>query len=207
MTHFVQGEDREQNPFAPWRWDDCISEDNPVRVVDVFVAQLDLDELGFQGMQPRATGRPPYHPSILLKIYLYGYLNRIQSSRRLEREAQRNVEVMWLTGRLAPDFKTIADFRRSNGAGIGNVCRRFIVLCRQLKLFSQGVVAIDGSKFKAVNSRDRNFSPGKIDARKEQIEQSIQRYLDALETADRTQPAELEAKTDRLQEKIIKLRD
>ena len=113
MTRFVQGEDREQNAFAPWRWDDCISEDNPVRVVDVFVAALDLDELGFQGMQPRATGRPPYHPSILLKIYLYGYLNRIQSSRRLERETQRNVEVMWLTGRLMPDFKTIADFRKN----------------------------------------------------------------------------------------------
>jgi hypothetical protein len=143
---------------------------------------------------------------VLLKIYIYGYLNRIQSSRRLEREAQRNVELMWLTGRLAPDFKTIADFRRDNGAGIRNVCRRFIVLCRDLKLFSEALVAIDGSKFKAVNSRDRNFTPGKIDKRQQQIEESIQRYLNALETADRTQPAELEAKTDRLQEKIKRLR-
>ncbi|VTU41478.1 hypothetical protein RA8P1_00015 (plasmid) [Variovorax sp. RA8] len=168
---------------------------------------MDLQTLGFDGADPATTGRPSYHPAVLLKLYIYGYLNRIQSSRRLEREAQRNVELMWLTGRLAPDFKTIADFRRSNGAGIRNVCRRFIVLCRQLKLFSQGVVAIDGSKFKAVNSRDRNFSPGKIDARKEQIEQSIQRYLDALETADRTQPAELGAKAERLQEKISKLRE
>ena len=155
MTQFVQGEDREQNPFAPWRWDDRISKDNPVRVVDVFVAALDLDELGFQGMQPRATGRPPYHPSILLKIYLYGYLNRIQWSRRLEREAQRNVEVMWLTGRLMPDFKTIADFRKDNGPAIRNVCQQFTELCRRLGLFSAAVVAVDGSKFKAVNNRDQ----------------------------------------------------
>jgi len=144
---------------------------------------------------------------VLLKIYIYGYLNRIPSSRRLEREAQRNVELMWLTGRLAPDFKTIADFRRENGAGIRNVCRRLVELCRELKLFSQAIVAIDSSKFKAVNSRDRNFTPGKVDKRQQQIEQSIERYLAALETADRTQPAEVEAKTERLQEKIKKLRE
>src|SRR5437660_12888897 len=157
MTHFVPGEDREQNPFAPWRWDDCISEDNPVRVVDVFVAALDLDELGFQGMQPRATGRPPYHPSILLKIYLYGYLNCIQSSRRLEREAQRNIEVMWLTGKLAPDFKPIADFRRDNGDAIRAVCRQFVLLCRGIGLIGGATVAVDGSRFKAVNTRDKNY--------------------------------------------------
>jgi len=144
---------------------------------------------------------------VLLKIYIYGYLNRIPSSRRLEREAQRNVELMWLTGRLAPDFKTIADFRRENGAGIRNVCRRFVELCRELKLFSQAIVAIDSSKFKAVNSRDRNFTPGKVDKRQQQIEQSIERYLSALETADRTQPAEVEAKTERLEEKIKTLRE
>ena len=143
---------------------------------------------------------------MLLKLYIYGYLNRIASSRRLEREAQRNVELMWLTGRLAPDFKTIADFRRANGAGIRNVCRRFVQLCRELKLFTQAIVAIDSSKFKAVNSRDRNFTPNKVDRRQQQIEQSIQRYLDALETADRTQPAEVEAKTERLREKIETLR-
>src|SRR5690606_7445886 len=142
-----------------------------------------------------ATGRPAYHPAVLLKVYIYGYLNRIQSSRRLEREAQRNVELMWLTGRLAPDFKTIADFRRDNCVGIRNVCRRFVVLCRDLKLFSQALVAIDGSKFKAVNTRDKNFTMGKIDKRQQQIEESIQRYLAALDTADRTQPAELEART------------
>jgi transposase len=206
MKRFIAGEERSQVTLLPECLDDYIAEDNPVRVVDAYVEELDLQELGFEGAEPAVTGRPAYHPVVLLKIYIYGYLNRIQSSRRLEREAQRNVELMWLTGRLAPDFKTIADFRRDNGAGIRNVCRRFIVLCRDLKLFSQALVAIDGSKFKAVNSRDRNFTPGKIDKRQQQIEESIQRYLNALETADRTQPAELEAKTDRLQEKIERLR-
>jgi transposase len=207
MKRFIEGEDRQQVTLLPECLDDYIGEDNPVRVVDAFVEELDLHALGFEGVDPAATGRPSYHPSVLLKLYIYGYLNRIQSSRRLEREAQRNVELMWLTGRLAPDFKTIADFRHNNGAGIRNVCKRFIAMCRELKLFTQAIVAIDGSKFKAVNSRDRNFTPGKIDARQRQIEQSIQRYLDALETADRTQPAEVEAKTERLTEKIKKLRE
>jgi transposase len=206
MKRFIEGEDRSQVTLLPECLDDYIAEDNPVRVVDAYVEELDLQELGFEGAEPALTGRPAYHPAVLLKIYIYGYLNRIQSSRRLEREVQRNVELMWLTGRLAPDFKTIADFRRDNGLGIRNACRRFIVLCRDLKLFSQALVAIDGSKFKAVNSRDRNFTPGKIDKRQQQIEESIQRYLAALETADRTQPAELEAKTDRLQDKIDRLR-
>ena len=207
MKRFIEGEDRQQVTMLPECLDDYIAEDNPVRVVDVFVEELDLRALGFDGINPAVTGRPAYHPAVLLKLYIYGYLNRIQSSRRLEREAQRNVELMWLTGRLAPDFKTIADFRRSNGTGIRNVCKRFIAMCRQLNLFSQAIVAIDGSKFKAVNSRDRNFTTGKIEARQQQIEQSIQRYLDALETADRTQPAEVEAKTERLQEKLQKLRE
>ena len=207
MKRFIEGESRQQVTLLPECLDDYIGEDNPVRIVDVFVEELDLFSLGFQGADPASTGRPAYHPSVLLKLYIYGYLNRIQSSRRLEREAQRNVELMWLTGRLAPDFKTIADFRHHNGAGIRNVCKRFIGLCRQLKLFSQAIVAIDGSKFKAVNSRDRNFTPGKIEARQRQIEQSIQRYLDALETADRTQPAEVEAKTERLKDKIKTLRE
>jgi transposase len=206
MKRFIEGESREQVTLLPECLDDYIGQDNPVRIVDAFVEELDLRSLGFQGADPAATGRPAYHPSVLLKLYIYGYLNRIQSSRRLEREAQRNVELMWLTGRLAPDFKTIADFRHHNGAGIRNVCKRFIGLCRDLKLFSQAIVAIDGSKFKAVNSRDANFTPGKVDARQRQIEQSIQRYLDALETADRTQPAEVEAKTERLQDKIRTLR-
>ena len=206
MKRFIEGVGRSQVTLLPECLDDYIAEDNPVRVVDAFVDELDLWELGFESAEPATTGRPSYHPSVLLKIYIYGYLNRIQSSRRLEREAQRNVELMWLTGRLAPDFKTIADFRRDNGKGIRNVCRRFVELCRDLKLFSQALVAIDGSKFKAVNSRDRNFTPGKIDKRQQQIEESIQRYLNALETADRTQGVETEAKTERLQEKIKRLR-
>jgi transposase len=187
--------------------DDYIGEDNPVRVIDAFVEELDLQVMGFKGVDPASSGRPSYHLAMLLKLYIYGYLNRIQSSRRLEREAQRNVELMWLTGRLAPDFKTIADFRHDNGASIRNVCKRFIGMCRELKLFTQAIVAIDGSKFKVVNSRDRNVTPAKIDKRQQQIEQSIQRYLDALETADRTQPSEVEVKTERLQDKIRKLRD
>jgi transposase len=207
MKRFIEGEDRQQVALLPECLDDYIGEDNPVRVVDAFVEELDLQTLGFIGTSPAATGRPAYHPAVLLKLYIYGYLNRIQSSRRLEREAQRNVELMWLTGRLAPDFKTIADFRHDNGAGIRNVCKRFVGMCRELKLFTQAIVAIDGSKFKAVNSRDRNVTPAKIDARQRQIEQSIQRYLDALETADRTQPAEVEAKTERLQDKIKRLRE
>jgi len=206
MKRFIEGADRTQVTLLPECLDDYIAEDNPVGVVDAYVEELDLQELGFEGAEPAATGRPAYHPAVLLKIYIYGYLNRIQSSRRLEREAQRNVELMWLTGRLAPDFKTIADFRRDNGAGIRNVCRRFIVLCRDLKLFSEALIAIDGSKFKAVNSRDRNFTAGKIDKRQQQIEESIQRYLDALETADRTQPLDLEVKTERLKDKIDRLR-
>ena len=186
--------------------DDFIADDNPVRVVDAFIGELDMVALGFEGATPATTGRPSYHPAVMLKVYLYGYLNRIQSSRRLERECQRNVELMWLTGRLSPDFKTIADFRRDNSAGIGNVCRRFVVLCRNLKLFSQALVAIDGSKFKAVNSRDCNFTNGKIDKRQEQIEEGIQRNLNVLEAADCTQPVELEAKTVRLTVKIARLR-
>jgi transposase len=205
MKRFIEGEDRTQITLLPECLDDYVAEDNPVRVVEVFVDQLDLRALGFEGADPAATGRPSYHPSVLLKIYIYGYLNRIQSSRRLERETQRNVELMWLTGRLRPDFKTIADFRRDSGKAIRNVCRQFIVLCRGLDLFSQSIVAIDGAKFKAVNNRDRNFTSGKLRARMEQIEQSIERYLAAMDTADRTQSEVAEAKTSRLKDKIAKL--
>ena len=206
MSRFIVGTDRHQVTLLPECLDDFVAEDNTVRIVDVFINELDLADLGFEGAIPAATGRPSYHPSALLKLYLYGYLNRIQSSRRLERECQRNVELMWLTGRLAPDFKTIADFRRDNGKAIRNVCRRFVTLCRELKLFTEAVVAVDGSKFKAVNNRERNFTPGKIERRERELEESIQRYLDALETADRTQPVEMQAKTDRLQGKIQKMR-
>jgi transposase len=206
MSRFVQGSDRDQVTLLPECLDDYIAEDNPVRAVDAFVEELDVGALGFSKAAPASTGRPAYHPRVLLKIYIYGYLNRVASSRRLERECQRNVELMWLTGRLAPDFKTIADFRREDGPAIRKVCRQFVVLCRDLKLFTQAVVAIDGSKFKAVNSRDRNFTPTKIDRRIEQIEESVQRYLEALETADRTQPVEAEATAKRLTQKIDRLR-
>ena len=162
--------------------------------------------LGFAGMQPEATGRPAYHPSTMLKIYLYGYLNRIQSSRRLERETQRNVELMWLTGRLMPDFKTIANFRKDNGPAIRGVCRQFIVLCRQLNLFSEALVAVDGSKFKAVNNRDRNFTGAKVQRRMDQIEASINRYLSALYTADQEEAATAQSKPGKLKEKIAALR-
>src|SRR6202162_2966453 len=157
MKRFIQGEDRTQGILLPECLDDYIAETNPVRVVDVFVDELDLGKLGFEGVDPAATGRPSYPPAVLLKIYIYGYLNRIQSGRRLEAEAQRNVELMWLTARLRPDFKTIANFRKDNGRAIRNVCRQFVALCQKLDLFTQAVVAIDGSKFKAVNNRDRNL--------------------------------------------------
>ena len=164
MSGFIEGENRQQATLLPERLDDFIAEDSPVRVIDVFIDELDLSGLGFKTI-PEVTGRPGYHPALLLKLYIYGYLNRIQSSRRLEREAQRNVELMWLTGRLAPDFKTIADFRKHNGEAIRLVCREFVVLCRKLELFTDAFVAIDGSKFKAVNNRDRNFTKAKLKRR------------------------------------------
>jgi len=207
MKRFIQGEDRTQSTLLPELLDDYITEANPVRVVDVYVDELDLGKLGFEGVDPTATGRPAYHPAVLLKIYIYGYLNRIQSSRRLEREAQRNVELMWLTGRLMPDFKTIANFRKDNGKAICGVCKQFVVLCQQLGLFSDALVAIDGSKFKAVNNRDRNFTSAKLQRRMEEIESSINRYLNALDTADRQEPASAQAKTARLRDKIVALKE
>ena len=206
MKRFIEGVDRSQSTLFPEKLEDFITEDNPVRVIDAFVDELDLRKLGFAGINPCTTGRPSYHPSILLKLYIYGYLNRIQSSRRLERETQRNVELMWLIERLIPDFKTIADFRKDNGLAIRQVCREFVVFCRQLNLFSQAIVAIDGSKFKAVNNRDKNFTTAKMKRRMEQIEKSIDRYLGQLDSADREEPAIAEAKTIHLKEKIEVLR-
>src|SRR6476620_10147181 len=165
MHRFIDGDDRMQQTLLPHSLEDYVGEENPVRVIEVFIDELDLAALGFSGMTPAATGRPAYHPSTLLKIYLYGYLNRIQSSRRLEHETQRNIELMWLTGRLMPDFKTIANFRKDNGPAIRQVCRQCIVLCRQLNLFTLALVAIDGSKFKAVNNRDKNFTSAKMKRR------------------------------------------
>jgi transposase len=206
MKRFVEGLDRDQSTLFPECLEDWIYEDNPVRAVDVFAGGLDLAELGFGGVDPEATGRPSYHPSVLLKLYIYGYLNRVQSSRRLEREAGRNVEVMWLTGRLVPDHKTIADFRRDNGPAIRKVCAQFVALCREIGLLASASVAIDGSKFKAVNNRDKNFTRAKMERRLAQIEESVARYLSQLDTADRQEPSEaLAAKTAHLKEKLAKL--
>lgn len=207
MKRFIEGGDRSQSSLLPECLDDYVVEDNPVRVVDAFVEQLDLRSLGFEGIDPESTGRPAYHPAVLLKIYIYGYLNRVQSSRRLEREAQRNLEVMWLTGRLAPDFKTIANFRKDNGPAIRKGCRQFIELCRGLGLFSQALVAIDGSKFKAVNNRDKNFTSAKMKRRMAQIEESISGYLRAMDSADRAEPQVAELKKGHLKAKISTLQE
>jgi transposase len=206
MKRFVEGQDRRQSTLLPECLDDFITEDNPVRVVEVFVDELDLGALGFAGVVPETTGRPAYHPAVLLKIYVYGYLNRVQSSRRIEREAGRNIELMWLTGRLAPDFKTIADFRRDNGPAIRAVCSQFVALCRRLNTFTNAVVAIDGSKFKAVNNRDKNYTVAKVVRRMEQVDASVARYLAALDRADREDSDVPEARVSRIRDKIAGLR-
>lgn len=206
MSRFVEGEDRRQQWLLPTCIEDYVCEENPVRVIEAYVDELDLAALGFHRARPAATGRPAYHPATLLKIYLYGYLNRIQSSRRLEREARRNLELMWLTGRLAPDFKTIADFRKDNGPAIRAACARFIGLCRDLGLFARAVAAIDGAKFKAVNARDRNFTKGKLKRRIGQVEQSIERYLQSLDAADLQDGDVAEAKVERLKEKVAAMK-
>src|SRR5918993_1355142 len=207
MKRFVQGQERSQGTLFPVCLGEYISEDNPVRVIDVFVDELDLRALGFERVIPQATGRPAYHPAALLKIYIYGYLNRIPSSRRLEQETGRNLELMWLTGQLQPDHKTIACFRKDNGPAIRAVCRQFVGLCRTLNLFSQAVVAIDGSKFKAVNARDKNFTPAKLAKRIEQVEASIAHYLSALDTADRQESELAQEKAGRIRDKIAALRE
>jgi transposase len=207
MKRFIEGVDRSQTTMFPERLEDWIGENNPVRVIDVFVDELDLGALGFDGVMPHWTGRPSYHPSALLKLYIYGYLNRVQSSRRLEREASRNVEVMWLTGRLVPDHKTIADFRKDYGKAIRQVCARFVELCRSVGLLRGVAVAIDGSKFKAVNNRDRNFTTAKLRRRRAQIEESVERYLQQIDSADRQEPSDaLAAKAGRLTAKIDRLK-
>jgi transposase len=206
MGRYVEGQDRTQSALFPERLDDWIHEDSTVRVIDVFVDELDLRKLGIERADPAATGRPAYSPATLLKIYVYGYLNRVQSSRRLETEAQRNLELIWLTGRLAPDFKTIADFRRDNGEAIRSVCREFVLLCRRMKLFTEGIVAIDGSKFKAVNNRDKNFTDRKLQTRIEQLEDSIKRYLVELDRADRDATSVLPGRVAHLKDKIAKVK-
>lgn len=207
MGRFVEGADRSQLTLLPDCLEDWVDENNAVHVIDAFVEALDLHGLGFERTIAKETGRPSYHPSVLLKLYIYGYLNRVQSSRRLEREAGRNVEVMWLTGRLAPDHKTITDFRKDNGAAIRKVCAKFVALCRQMGLLQTPSVAIDGSKFKAVNNRDRNFTQAKMAKRIAQIEESVGRYLSQLDSADRQPSSDaMEIKTMRLKEKLVRLK-
>src|SRR4029077_1365207 len=206
MRRFVEGIDRGQATLFPECLADWIDENNPVRVIDAFVDKLDLSRLGFEGVAPEGAGRPLLHPAVLLKLYIYGYLNRVQSSRRLEREAGRNVEVMWLTRRLAPDHQTIADFRKDNVSEIPKVCAQFVALCREIGLLTKASVAIDGSKFKAVNNRDKNFTRAKMERRLAQIDESVARYLSQLDTADLQEPSEaLAAKTAHLKDKLTKL--
>ena len=206
MSGFIEGADRHQTTLFPGCLDDYVAEESAVRVIDVLVDELDLSGLGFRA-EANETDRPGYHPATMLKRYIYGYLNRVQSSRRLEREAQRNVALMWLTGRLSPDFKTIADFRKDNGDAIRLVCREFVMLCRKLQLFSEAFVAIDGSKFKAVNNRDRNFTQAKLKRRLQQIDESVERYLSEIASADRQERAVSGDKSQRLKDKIEILKE
>ena len=208
MKRFIEGHARDQVTLLPDCLEDWADENNPVRAVDAFVEALDLGEFGFSGVEPKATGRPAYHPAVLLKLYIYGYLNAVQSSRRLEREARCNVEVMWLLGRLVPDHKTIAEFRRNNGTAIRKICALFVDLCRRLGLLTHSSVAIDGSKFKAVNNRDRNFTEAKMKRRMTQIVESVERYIHQLESADRQEQTDaIVMRTKRLKDKIGKLKD
>ena len=206
MSHYIEGEHRHQSTLLPELLDDYIIEDNPVRVIEAFVEELDLFALGFERARPKETGRPAYHPAVMLKLYIYGYLNKIQSSRRLERETQRNVELMWLMNRLSPDFKTIADFRKDNGNAIKGVCRQFIMICQRLNMFADSLVAIDGSRFKAVNNRDRNFTKAKVKRRIEAINKSLDRYLDQLESFDRQEREIPKAKTAHINKQMDSLR-
>ena len=205
MKRFIEGENRSQSTLFPESLDDYIAEDNAVRVVDAFVNKLDLKQLGFNRAEPSATGRPGYQPATLLKIYVYGYLNRLQSSRRLERESHRNVELIWLTGRLMPDFKTIADFRKDNRQAIRRVCMEFVGVCRELKLFSATLVAIDGSKFKAVNSRDKNFTKKSVKRRLQKTQANIDRYLAKLDAVDKEEPEIREVTATELKQKIASM--
>ena len=205
--NYIEGAHRSQLILLPQSLDEYISEDNPVRFIDAFMESLDLKALGFRHSVLQETGRPPYHPSILLKLYVYGYLNRIRSSRLLEKEANRNIEVIWLTGKLAPDFKTIANFRRDNRKAIQEVCRAFTRFCRELDLFGGELVAIDGSKFKAVNNRGRNFTDRKLKRALRDIDKKIDIYLQELDENDAKEPEERKLSEKELKEKIKSLQE
>jgi transposase len=181
---YIRGVSRDQVMLFPDSVEEYITEDNAVRFIDAFVGSLDLGQMGFRRAQPAETGRPAYDPGDLLRLYLYGYLNRVRSSRMLERETKVNIEVMWLLGKLRPDFKTVADFRRDNLTAIKQVCRQFTLLCRKLELFGGELVAIDGSKFKAVNNRRRNFNQARLTKAIKALEEKIDGYLESLDEAD-----------------------
>ena len=202
----IEGLPRNQLTMFPEALDDYISAENPVRFVDAYVDSLDFVQLGFAHAVTEDTGRPPYHPADLAKLYLYGYLNQVRSSRRLERESQRNVELMWLLRRLTPDFKTIADFRKDNLKSIRQLCREFTLFCRDLELFGGELVAIDGSKFKAVNSKGRNFTEKKLQVRLEKIDKKIDTYLQDLDESDAAETEEKSPTAAELQEKIEQMR-
>lgn len=201
MKH-IEGIDRNQITLMPDAIEDYIADDNPVRFLDIYVDHLDLKDLGFLHVEPEARGRPPYHPGDLLRLYLYGYLFAIRSSRALEREANRNLELIWLLKRLAPDFKTIADFRKANGKAIHNLCCEFIQFCKQEGLFGGDLVALDGSKFKASNARDRNFSRAKLKDRMKELDEKIDRYLKELDENDEKESGFPKKSADELQEII-----
>lgn len=202
---YIEGINRDQLTLFPDQLDNYISEENPIRFVDVFVEGLDLKELGFERARPKQTGRPGYHPATLLKLYIYGYLNRVQSSRRLETESQRNVELMWLLSRLTPDFKTIADFRKDNKAAIQSTCREFTLLCQRLDLFSRELIAVDGSKFKAVNNPDKNFTPERLKLHIQRIDEDINRFLTRMSQTDRDEQSFSQVSAAGLQQKIQRL--
>jgi transposase len=207
---YISGEARGQATLFPASLDEYIGTDNSVRFIDAFVSSLNLSELKFVRAEPAATGRPGYEPGDLLRLYIYGYLNRIRSSRRLELEAQRNVEVMWLLHKLTPDFKTVADFRAHNPTPLTAVCKQFVVLCRDLELFGGGLVAVDGSKLRASNSRNRLFTAKDLRKRLERIEEKIREYLAELDENDRSEesaPPSPRLSAEELQEKIAKLKE
>ncbi len=207
MKRFIEGENRFQSTLFPESLEDYIADDNPVRVIDAFVDGLDLKQLGFGRAEPSATGRPAYEPAVMLKIYVYGYLNRLTTTRVLEQETHRNVDLIWLTGRLMPDHKTIGEFRRNNRKAIRRVCTEFVGICRELKLFEQVIVAIDGSKFKAVNSRDKNFTRKSIKRRMKRLQEHIDRYLTILDEADKREPEERKYTAEELAEKIASMKE
>ena len=199
---YIEGQDRKQAVLFPEILEDYISEENPVRFIDVFIEGLDLSEMGFGRAVPKEMGRPPYDPGDLLRLYVYGYLNRTRSSRQLEREAGRNVELMWLMRKLRPDFKTIADFRRDNEQGIKKVCREFTLWCKRLELFGRELVAIDGSKFGAVNNPKRNFSEKKLRRMIHEIDGKVDQYLKDLDGRDQKEGGQRSLTPEQLKEKI-----